>query len=184
MCYSTPSGETIHDDPAMLATRIKAIGAGLIAIDGCCGAGKTHLAKWLGTTQDIRVVEADKFLIPQTEVFVKSLRMDELRTAVIETNPKENLVILEGVCIRNVLEELAITASMFVYVLRTPEMGVPYDADILDFECECEIHKYEGREPRAPEVVLGPELAEYHRHQKPRRTADILFIRTVRSLQT
>jgi hypothetical protein len=173
MCDRLLPSETIHDDRAKVVARIKEIGVGLVAIDGCTWAGKSCLTNWIGTTQSIKTIEVDKFLNRKTGAFVRALRIDELRTAVTKADPKINLVILEGVCIRDVLEKLEITASMFIYVQRNSEMGVPCDASILDFERECEI-----RERRTPEVILGPELADYHRRQKPRRRADVLFIRT------
>jgi adenylate kinase family enzyme len=172
MCYSIPSGETV-DDRTTLATRVKAIGAGLVALDGCHGAGKTCLANWIGTTQNIKVIHTDDFLQPRTGAFVQALRMEEIRTAISEAHCETNVVILDGLCARDVLEQLGITASMFIYVQRTSEMGVPGDFRILDYECECEIW-----EPRVLEDELDRELADYHRRQKPRRWADILFIRT------
>jgi hypothetical protein len=57
---------------------------------------------------------------------------------------------------------------MFVYVLRKTAAGVEGDMDIMDAE--------HGRRRSEP-GLLQAELTDYHRRRKPRRNANIVYIR-------
>lgn len=111
--------QIIENDPTKLAAYIAGIGRGLIAFDGRPIAGKTHLARDMAQRVGCTAVDVDKFLVPAADnpkqMFVGALRIADLRRRIEESGP---LVLLSGLCARQVVEALGLTAAAFVWVER------------------------------------------------------------------
>jgi hypothetical protein len=110
----------IKDDPDELAEYVVGIGRGLVAFDGRPTAGKTPLARDIAKRVGCTAVDADKFLPVVTDddfeqrrkgSFVEALRIDVMRRAVEAGGP---LVLLSGVCARQVIERLQAPAAAVV----------------------------------------------------------------------
>lgn len=97
-----------------LAERICSSGASLIALDGCPGAGKSTLAARLSARLTIRTVRLDDYLVPEPTGFLDFLAYEELQRALLRRP-----VIVEGVCMLDVLDRLDLRPDQLVY-LRAP----------------------------------------------------------------
>jgi hypothetical protein len=101
------SGQSI----AAIAERIRGSGASLIVIDGLPGAGKSTLAASLSALLTIRAVHLDDYLAHECVGFTDYLRYEDLQRALLRRP-----VIVEGVCMLDVLDRLTLRPDQFVYL--------------------------------------------------------------------
>ena len=94
-----------------IARRIRQTDASLIAIDGLPGAGKSTLASGLSALLKIRAVHLDDYLGRERIGFTDSLRYEDLRRALVQRP-----VIVEGVCMVDVLDRLSLFPNHFIYI--------------------------------------------------------------------
>jgi len=94
-----------------IARRIRQTDASLIAIDGLPGAGKSTLAASLSALLTIRAVHLDDYLVHGSVGFTDYLRYEDLQRALLQRP-----VILEGVCMLDVLDRLELRPDQFVYL--------------------------------------------------------------------
>ena len=104
---------------AEIANRIRQSNASLIAIDGLPGAGKTTFAARLSALLTVRTVHLDDYLRRNCIGFTDYLRYNDLQRALLERP-----VIVEGVCMLEVLDRLALRPDQFVY-LQASSAGQP-----------------------------------------------------------
>jgi adenylate kinase family enzyme len=163
----------IKDNPEELAAYIVGIGRGLIAFDGRPTAGKTPLARDMAKRVGCAAVDADKFLPVVTDddfeqrrkgSFVDKLRIDDMRRAIEAGGP---LVLLSGVCARQVVERLQASAAAVVWVQKASlsrldqmcrdffeydeDTGVPWSKHSIHKEVQAYIDTYDAR--RRPDVI-------------------------------
>ena len=159
-------------DPEVLATKIRGLKKGLVVLEGCQSAGKSHLADTLcELIPGITVVHGDEFIAQKDTGYMAGMNIDALRQAVCEGLRKSPIAIFDGILARDLLEEIGHWGDLFVYVQRNSTVGVPGDWEILIQEED------EPPEPFGAEGVLAAEVAEYHRRRRPCANAGIIFIR-------
>lgn len=96
---------------AEIAKQIRRTHASVIAIDGFPGVGKSTLAASLSALLTIRAVHLDDYLAHESLGFTDHLRYDALQCA-LEHRP----VIVEGVCMLDVLDRLDLRPDQFIYL--------------------------------------------------------------------
>ena len=101
------SGQSITE----IAERIRGSGASLIAIDGLPGAGKSSLAASLSALLTIRAVHLDDYLAHGCIGFTDYLGYEDLQRALLRRP-----VIVEGVCMLDVLDRLDRRPDQFIYL--------------------------------------------------------------------
>jgi hypothetical protein len=101
------SGQSIVE----IAERIRWTDASLIALDGWPGSGKSTLAAGLSALWTIRAVHLDDYLVHGSVGFTDHLRYEDLRRALLQRP-----VLVEGVCMLDVLERLELRPDQLVYL--------------------------------------------------------------------
>jgi hypothetical protein len=101
------SGQSV----AEVAGRIRGSDTSLIALDGLPGAGKSTLAARLSALLSIRTVHLDDYLAQESVGFTDYLRYEELQRALLRRP-----VIVEGVCMLDVLDRLELRPDPLVYL--------------------------------------------------------------------
>jgi hypothetical protein len=120
---------------------------GLIAIDGFPGSGKSTLARDLSAQLAVGVVHLDDYLIRNKGGFVEFLQYPKLKK-VLHRRP----LIVEGVCLLEVLKRLDIRVDILIYV--------------------------EGPKRRTKKISpLLREASGYHKRFEPFRIANIVYSR-------
>ncbi|PRG36690.1 hypothetical protein C6T52_14220 [Burkholderia multivorans] len=117
-------------------------------------------------------IDLDPYLERERGEFSNALRLTELASAIEQACRQSPVVLVAGVCMREVLDRLGIAAARHVYVQRNSTMGIPCDLDILDLE--------DGRQIIDTSLFgeLDREVAAYHDRYHPRRNADVVYVRT------
>lgn len=165
--------DEIRDDPGELANRLAPV-QGLVVFDGCAGVGKTHLARDIARRLDGIDIDVDSFLDRNRGCFVVAIRFDDLRAEVLAALERSPHVFLSTVCARDVIARLGVPVVRYVYVEQRSTMGNPANLEILDAESGTPEALAERPDPE----VLDAEVFDYHAAFKPRRSADIRYIRT------
>ena len=120
------------DVAAHLAPCLEGLPGHLIAIDGRMGAGKNTLGRFLAWHFNVSLVETDPFLLGDGSL---GRRVDEISRIVASRLDRAfpRPVLLEGVAILELLEQLQRTAQTLVYVENTSNPVVPSEA-VLEYE--------------------------------------------------
>ncbi|WP_321947862.1 shikimate kinase [Paraburkholderia sp. J10-1] len=160
-------------DVGELAEALRPVAGGLITFDGCDGAGKTTLALKLSEALGHEVVDVDKHLNRQMGEYVKAIRLSELASDVESAFARSPVVLLSGICMRQVLVAINRIATVAVYVQRNTPMGLAGDSDFIDVESGLEASK----DVLSFFTELDREVYAYHRAYRPRENADIVFTR-------
>jgi hypothetical protein len=128
-----------HNDSLMaantiteLAHAIEKSGATIIGIDGYFGVGKTSLAISLSRQTGYGCIHLDDYLEPKKGSFVENLDLLALKEAI-----NERPLIIEGICLLEVLCRLQINSDFLVYVVGIRPSHKKIDKIIFE-----EINKY------------------------------------------
>lgn len=117
---------------AQLAPRLKGLPGHLVAIDGRMGAGKSTLGRFLAWYFNVTLVETDPFLLGDGTL---RRHVDEINRIVASRLDREHPrpVIVEGVAVLELVEQLGRTAHGLVYVENTDNPIAPSEA-VLEYE--------------------------------------------------
>ena len=132
----------------------------IIGIDGFTGAGKTTLAKHLSCMLlDADVVHADDYVKPQDgkREYVERLNLEGIKDSAEKSIHAGRRVILEGICLREIIARSAIPTGPIVHVYVkqiSKNSGLWHDGLALD---EFKRGDFVGR---------GVELSAFRYHEK------------------
>ena len=188
--WELPSGHrNIADVVLDLGRRITGSSIRLVSIDGWSGSGKTTLAMNLADRLGLRRYELDEYLHEHRGSFLEHLDYLRLSTALAGSQTAHGPVLVDGICVLEVLGRLGLRSDLKVYVRRISASGIWHDGlrldssrtveEVLEEERQsaarwAEIHSKkfgEGSEPLAWEVV------RYHYRYMPHENADVYFNR-------
>ena len=188
--WELPSGHrSIADITTDLGRRIAETATRIVSIDGWSGSGKTTLAADLAERLGLRRYELDEYLHEQHGGFLEHLDYPRLSTALPNVRAATAPVLVDGICVLEVLERLGLRSDLKVYVRRISASGIWHDGLKLDpsrtaeeviaedrqsAERWAEMHgkKFaDGSEPLAWEVI------RYHYRHLPHEGADVYFNR-------
>ncbi|MFM0390985.1 shikimate kinase [Paraburkholderia phytofirmans] len=146
---------------------------GLIAFDGCLGAGKTTLATAVAKGLGRPMVDFDDYIEREKGHFVGALDITRLKSKLDAEFAQSDVVLASGACMQEVLMRMGYTAALNIYVQRNTSAGLAGDQDFLDVE--------DGYEPH-PDILhfwtpLDHEIFAYHRKHRPKANANIIFVR-------
>ena len=141
----------------------------IVGIEGFCSSGKTSLGKRLAAQLNACFVSTDCFVQRGDRYYVDLLNADELKKVITEALRLHQLVILEGICLRDVISRvLPMTADLFIYVKKLSGEGTWHDGFWLEeFEQDVSEHKPE------------PHLSDYKYHvrTRPHEHGDFIYVR-------
>lgn len=166
----------IDNDLDALVARIMPLADGLVTFDGVDGAGKTGTMLRVGERLGCLTVDIDRFLDRHRGQYVEAIRYDELQDAIEEAERISPLLLMAGVCMRDILQRLARTAQLSIYVQAMSTYGLA-DQDILDAEDGKLSGVYADLARLGIVAPLDNEVWNYHCRTQPRRRADIIFLR-------
>jgi len=165
----------------------------LIGIDGIDGAGKSTLAEKLSGLLGLNHINLDDYAEKEKGTFVDFLDLNRLNDAL---NESQQAVIIEGICLLEVLSRIDRCADLLIYIKKMSSYGSWRDED--EFEITEEIEEFihnqkqdlkefcmveaeiEGREFNEKEFsfpALREEIFRYHYKHSPHKRANVLFSR-------
>ena len=105
----------------------------LIAVDGVHGSGKSTLAQAIGEKLGGRVISLDeRYLEKHTGAYRSSIRYEVLREDIERFKTEERALVIEGVCLLEILDKVDVSPDVAIYVKRIDQYGFWVDAGICD----------------------------------------------------
>lgn len=141
--------------------------SGIIGIEGFSGSGKSTLADAVAREIGCTVIHTDDFAVKHKcpPKYTACLNVNELKSA-IDRVVKNGLVVVEGICLRDVMESLGLELHKTIYVKRLSMYGFWHDVVLLnEFEAGISTNRSE------------PHLSDfkYHAAYKPHEICDIVY---------
>lgn len=138
----------------------------VIGIDGYPGTGKSNLAYTIASITRMNVINFDDFVKPKQDSYVSSLHVEIMR-ARIDVIKSQGLI-LEGLCMLEVIELMEIKISTLIYCKEISEgTRIWHDGQRYDPEyAELVSHQ---------EIGLDAEVKKYHEKYRPWEKAKYIF---------
>lgn len=146
----------------------------VIAVDGAYGSGKSTLARKLAEQLGAVYFEVDKYVLGDGRPYRQQLRYDDMRRD-LEAIRGRGTVIVDGVCLLDILDRINAPPDVSIYVKRMDSMGIWQDDDT----CNPEIIDLDSPWLKGSGAALAREVAAYHLSRDPLASANDVFIREV-----
>jgi len=134
------------------------------------GAGKSHLASSIGSRLSLLVVHTDDVVTPanSSRPYEELVDYERLQTQIKKAAVLRLSVVVDGICLRNILARAGVSAAKYIYVKRMTEGGLWHDGFHLS--------SFEGDPGSTPGE---PEQSDfmYHVEQRPHECSDYFFER-------
>jgi len=143
----------------------------IVGLEGFSGSGKTKFAHQLSLRLSVNVQHVDSFAtaFDNPPRYLDCLDLVKLRRA-LEEGEQSRPLIVEGICLRDVLSRIGMSATTYVYVKRIGKNGLWYDGlHLEDFEAGNPIPG-DTAEPHHSDL-------EYHARIRPHELADLTYER-------
>lgn len=144
----------------------------IVSIDGNMGVGKSTLAREIADGLGFDIFDLDCYLskkVTEKNGYVETICLNNLIRDVDESLFSMRCIIVEGVCVLNVLEIIRINPSVKIYV------------DVIDFASDSSFtlqrSSTEILEDIPDDDFLSCEIQRYHKSMSPYKMADIVFER-------
>lgn len=100
-----------------------------VGVEGFSGSGKSKLSQDLGGDLKAGVIHTDNFVTVGDESLSYPDRLDYKRIAtdIEDAGSTKSLILVEGICLRDVLRRLNLSVDFFVYVKRIAGNGLWHD---------------------------------------------------------
>lgn len=144
----------------------------IVGVDGFTGSGKSTLSTALVGSLGARLLSCDEYVdrSVKEESYCAMLRRADLIYDFRQALESHSTVILDAVCLREVVRYLEVNPHSFVYVKRVSQAGVWNDGLDLDDFKEATEGSFRGK-------WIEREVFRYHLDHHPLERADILFER-------
>jgi len=152
----------------------------VVGIDGVNGSGKSTLAVNISKEITGRIINVDDYVEKNKGEYLSRVAYQTLQKAVNQfVSASEPIIIIEGVCLLNVLEKIKIQPDILVYIKRIGSYGFWIDDKLCDSEIPLEdALQFISRAETVHGVGnLDREIAVYHRNYSPLEKADFIFER-------
>ena len=149
----------------------------IISIDGVDGVGKSTLACKIAEELSLPHVEIDTFVQDQQGGYIDYIDYDRLSERIGESAIANQVIIVEGICVQEVLNKLSLNVHAKVYVKIIDNYG--FWIDQIRFFPPDKSAEEMIAERKAKRFSLGhvEDIIRYHYTFKPHENADYIFER-------
>ncbi len=159
----------------------------VLGIDGNDGVGKTTLASEIAEKLGLTHIEVDKYLVKDSNGYLKFLDLEKLKADINKNAGKK--IIIEGVMLYAVLEQIDFKVDEVIYVAKNPflyDWLDEYSGKFVGLSFD-EIIKLEEESVNLVNNIINPnskpykmdgfrlEVYEYSYKFRPWEKADIIF---------
>jgi len=149
----------------------------LISIDGVDGVGKSTLANKIKAKLSTHYIELDTFVQEQKGGYIEYLDYDKLQDEIGHLMTTNALIVIEGICIQQVLKRTGLTSDLSIYVKVID--GNNFWMDQFRFFPSGKSAEEVIEDRKSKKFSLGhtEEIIRYHYRFKPHKTSDWIFVR-------
>ena len=160
----------------------------VVGVDGVQGVGKSTLARRLANECGLCLVSLDDFLNPDQNRYVDALRIGEAQSACRAVLDAGARLVVEGLCLLEVLDRIGIRADILIYLRRCSPTGRWEDEQDFTWQGTEEdlVARITDRALRGRTLLAGRfgstttrppalkiEVARYHLRRRPHEHADL-----------
>lgn len=172
-------------------------GIQIITIDGWMGSGKTYFKEQI-KFNDLMKISLDDYIEKETGLYLEVFKYDELKSLINKSLEHKKKLLIDGVCINEILQDIDIEADFKVYIKQLDSLGEWYYEKYLDTSKSLEeVFQMDDEETSEPlfenmttidndakkqsdELLkarrgLFYDLVRYHRNYLPIETCDLLI---------
>lgn len=151
--------------------------SGIVSIDGVDGVGKSTLACKIAEELSLPYIEIDTFVQEQQGGYIDHIDYDRLSESIKQAIITNQVIILEGICVQQVLKKLDLNSNAKVYVRVMNNYG--FWMDRIRFFPPDKSADEMIAERKAKRFSLGhvEDIIQYHYTFKPHENADYIFER-------
>ena len=142
-----------------------------VGIEGHSESGKSTLGRALARIPTWETISTDSYAAPDPSAatYLDHLDIDRLRAALATTSPRQSIVFIEGICLRDTIPYLRISPKAYVYCQRITQAGL-----WADDPANHDLDGLDGSGDDDPGWVDRQSI-EYHRRIDPLSRADFVF---------
>jgi hypothetical protein len=165
--------------PTGLLDLIRRRGARIVAVEGAPNSGKTTLARSLGSELPASVLSVDDYVVGSGEMpYPNLVDCVKLGRDVSARITDGQIVIVEGICLREVTGKAGVVPAFFVYARNLGNETDHVSSDLRPSELqsfEREYHQESLELGIVTNLTLALENARYHSLHKPVAQADYIY---------
>lgn len=143
----------------------------LVSVDGASGSGKTTITMKLARDLGGVRVSSDCYVkAGSSGAYLKRLALDFLADDLMRFKEVFPILFFEGICARDILENLSIEAALSIYIKKIATSGVwHFEFDLESFA--------NGSAPQLYEEEPFRSDYEYHNRVRPHESSDVTYER-------
>ncbi len=172
--------DSIHNDEYKLIKSLKNLSLNspsIISIDGVDGVGKSTIACKIAEELSVPHIEIDAFVQEQQGGYIKYIDYDRLGERIVHERISNQTIVVEGICVQQILNKLSLTSDVTVYVKVIDVYGF-WTHQMRLFPPDKSADEVIN-ERKAKGFPLGHEedVIRYHYTYRPYENADYIFER-------
>ena len=142
----------------------------LIGIDGKDGSGKSYLCDQVSAELNLPAVHLDDFVERHKGGYLEHMQLDQLASAI---SGRTAAILVEGVCLLQVLARVGVRPDFLIYVKRMSAHGWWQDEGDCDFPGSfSEFQRQHFRQGLGALPALEVEVLSYHLAHRPHNAAN------------
>jgi len=149
--------------------------SGIVSIDGVDGVGKSTLACKIAEELSLPCIEIDTFVQGQHGGYIDYIDYDRLSESIKQAIITNQVIILEGICVQQVLQEISLNPDISVYVKVINDYGFWMDQIRLFPPNRSADEMINERKVKRFSLGHIEEIIRYHYTFKPYENADYIF---------
>jgi hypothetical protein len=142
----------------------------IVGVEGFMNSGKSYLSNAIGSSLGCHVIHIDDCVAPGDESlpYIERLSYERLKESLSSACVGSSVVLVDGICLRQILARLEVNPAQFIYVKRMAANGLWHDGFHLE--------DYEADEQS---IMHEPEKSDlaYHSLERPHERAELVFHR-------
>jgi adenylate kinase family enzyme len=172
--------ERIYTDEFTLIRAIRNLSLNspsVISIDGVDGVGKSTLARKITEELSLPHIEIDAFVQAQKGGYINYIDYDRLSERIVQPMISNQMIVVEGICVQQVLNKISLNPDVSVYVKVINHYGLWMDQIRLFPPDRSADEMIDERMAKRFSLGHIEETIRYHYTFKPHENADFIFER-------
>lgn len=143
--------------------------ARVVGIEGFMGSGKTELGNEIASNIGAGIIHLDDYALKshETRTYNECINYMELKSCIDNFRNSYQKIIIEGICLQEVLLSIKIVPDFLIYIKRLSSNGIWHDGINLE--------EYPHNYAIPNELTLSD--MKYHLNKRPHETANLIFHR-------